>query len=136
MLREMCKSKIHRATVTETNLHYEGSLTLDAELMEAADLVAYEKVQILNVNNGIRATTYVTAGERGSGTVCLNGPAARSGQPGDIVIIISYILLSEEELKKYQPRIVQVDSKNRVLSTKTESSPARRGESNLVSETP
>jgi len=119
MLREMCKSKIHRATITETNLHYEGSLTLDAELMGAADIVPYEKVQILNVNNGTRVTTYVTAGKKGSGVVCLNGPAARSGQPGDIVIIISYILLSEEELKKHQPRIVQVDSKNRVLSVKT-----------------
>jgi len=119
MLREMCKSKIHRATVTETNLDYEGSLTLDPELMEAAGIIPYEKVQVLNVNNGTRATTYVIPGEKGSGTVCLNGPTARWGQPGDIVIIISYALLSEEEIKGYQPRIVHVDGKNRLLSPKT-----------------
>ena len=114
MLREMCKSKIHRATVTEANLSYEGSLTLDPLLMEAADLLAGEKVQVLNINTGGRLETYVIEGERGSATVCLNGAAARLGQVGDKVIIISYCLLPDAEARTHQPRLVHVDEHNAV----------------------
>ena len=118
MLVEVCKSKIHRATVTDAQLHYEGSVTLDAELMEAADLKPYQKVQLLNVNNGLRAETYVIPGPKGSGTVCLNGPAARWGQKGDMIIVIAYALMNTEEVKKdFKPRVVHVDSKNRIMET-------------------
>ena len=119
MLREMCKSKIHRATITHTDLHYEGSLTLDAVLMEAADILENEKVQVVNINNGVRAETYAIKGKRNSGVVCLNGATARCGAPGDLVIIISYALLDDKAAKKNcRPKVVQVDEKNRIVSLK------------------
>ncbi|MBS3946996.1 MAG: aspartate 1-decarboxylase [Dethiobacter sp.] len=118
MLRTMCKSKIHRATVTDANLNYQGSITIDEALMEAADLLAYEKVQIVNNNTGARFETYVIKGKRDSGTVCLNGAAARLVQPGDIVIIISYMLVDKEDLASFQPKIIAVNSQNQVTGIK------------------
>lgn len=112
MYREMCKSKIHRATVTEVNLHYEGSISIDQSLMEAADLLPYEKVQVANIHNGTRADTYVIPGPRGSGEICLNGAMARLAQKGDMIIIISYAMMPEEEARTYQPKIVLVNEKN------------------------
>lgn len=112
MLRPMCKSKLHRLTVTETNLRYQGSLTLDEDLMEAGDLLEYEMVHVVNVNNGARFETYIIKGERGSGTVCLNGAAARLAEPGDIVIVISWSFYSEAEIKSYRPTVVFVDGQN------------------------
>ncbi|MBX3241060.1 MAG: aspartate 1-decarboxylase [Chitinophagaceae bacterium] len=103
---EILKSKIHRATITEANLNYVGSLTLDAQLMEAANLIENEKVQIVNVNNGARIETYLIKGKPGSGVCCLNGPAARQGAVGDTVIIISYGSMQFEEAKKFKPSIV------------------------------
>lgn len=114
MWREMMKSKIHRATVTEANLNYVGSITIDAGLLEAADIFPNEKVQVVNNNNGARLETYVIPGERGSGVICLNGAAARLVQPGDTVIIISYCWLQEEELATYRPRVVFVDGANSI----------------------
>jgi len=108
----MCKSKIHRATITDANLEYEGSITIDRELMESAELLPFEKVQVVNINNGNRLETYVIEGEPGSGVICLNGAAARKGQKGDKVIIISYALLDREEAKKHLPVVVKVDDKN------------------------
>lgn len=115
MLRTMMKSKIHRATVTDANLNYMGSLTLDRDLMEAADLLPNERVQVVNNNNGARLETYLIEGERGSGIVCMNGAAARLAQPGDVLIIISYATLTDEEARRFTPRVVHVDSRNRVL---------------------
>lgn len=100
------KSKVHRAVVTEANLNYVGSLTLDEDLMDAANLIANEKVQVVNVNNGERIETYLIKGQRGSGVCCLNGPAARRGQAGDVVIIISYATMDFEEAKNFSPWIV------------------------------
>jgi len=113
MMRNMMKSKIHRATVTEANLNYVGSITIDEDLMEAADLWENEKVQVVNINNGARLETYVIPGPRGSGVICLNGAAARHAQLGDKVIIISYALMTEEEAREYRPRIVLMDEGNR-----------------------
>jgi len=106
MLIEVLKSKVHRAVITEANLNYVGSLTLDEALMEAAGMIEGEKVQIVNVNNGERIETYLIKGRKNSGTVCLNGPAARRGAVGDIIIIISYGLLELEEAKTFQPKVV------------------------------
>lgn len=103
---EILKSKIHRAVITEANLQYVGSLTLDEDLMDAANLIENEKVQVVNVNNGSRLETYIIKGKRGSGTVCLNGPAARQGAAGDIVIVISYATMDFEEAKKFKPSLV------------------------------
>jgi aspartate 1-decarboxylase len=103
---EILKSKIHRAVITEANLHYVGSLTLDEDLMDAANFIENEKVQVVNVNNGERLETYLIKGKRGSGTVCLNGPAARKGAVGDVVVIISYATLDFDEAKKFKPVIV------------------------------
>lgn len=114
MQRTMCKSKIHRATVTDANLNYEGSITIDEDLMDAADLLPYEKVQIVNNNNGSRFETYIIKGKRGTGSICLNGAAARLVQPGDIVIIISYVQLDESELATFKPKILSVNDKNQV----------------------
>jgi aspartate 1-decarboxylase len=114
---ELLKSKIHRARITGKNLHYEGSLTLDPELMEAAGLMSYEKVQVVNVNNGSRLETYVIPGQRGSGEVVLNGAAARWGETGDLVIILAYAQVEEHELSQFQPKIVLVDEQNHVVST-------------------
>jgi aspartate 1-decarboxylase len=112
LFRHMMKSKIHRATVTEANLNYVGSITIDENLMEAADLLENEKVQIVDNNNGSRLETYVIPGPRGSGVICLNGAAARLVQPGDMVIIISYAMLSSEELAAHKPTVVFVDANN------------------------
>ncbi len=110
---ELLKSKIHRATVTDANLNYEGSITLDKALMDAAGILPFEKVGILDINNGARFDTYVIEGERNSGTICLNGAAARMVQKGDLVIIVSYVSLTPEEAKLWNPTIVKVDSQNR-----------------------
>ena len=115
MWRIMCKSKIHRATVTGADLNYVGSITIDRELLEKADILPYEKVQVVNNNNGARLVTYAIAGERGSGEICLNGAAARLVQPGDMVIIISYAHYSRDELENYRPCIIFVDKQNRIV---------------------
>jgi aspartate 1-decarboxylase len=114
MQREMLKSKIHRVTVTEAELYYEGSITVDKDLLDAADIVPYEKVQVLNFNNGSRLDTYAIEGKAGSGTICLNGPAARFGSVGDEIIIVSYIHLPDAEVKKFKPKVVLVDKKNKI----------------------
>ncbi|HUH06178.1 MAG TPA: aspartate 1-decarboxylase [Egibacteraceae bacterium] len=113
MLRTLMKSKLHRATVTDANLHYLGSVTLDPLLMEAADLVEHERVQVLDLDNGARFETYVIAGDRGGGQVCLNGAAARLVHPGDKVIIISYASYSDEEVREHRPTVVLCDQANR-----------------------
>ncbi len=110
---EVLKSKIHRATITQAELHYVGSITLDEDLMEAANLIENEKVQVLNVNNGARLETYVIKGMRGSGTVCMNGPAARLMMVGDVVIVISYASMDFEKAKSFRPAIVFPDNQNR-----------------------
>ncbi len=110
MFIEVVKSKIHKATVTEANLQYVGSITIDVALLEAANIIENEKVQIVNVNNGERLETYVIKGERGSGVVCLNGPAARKCAVGDVVIIISYASMDFEEAKKHTPTLVFPDT--------------------------
>ena len=112
---EVLKSKIHRAVITEANLHYVGSLTLDEDLMDAANFIEHEKVQIVNNNNGSRFETYVIKGERGSGVICLNGAAARLVQPGDKVIIICYGLVTEEEVHKQEPKIAVLDDQNQIV---------------------
>ncbi len=114
MTREMFKSKIHFATVTMSELYYEGSITIDKKLLEAAQILPYEKVQVVNVNNGARLETYSLEGPPDSGMICLNGPAARLGAVGDKVIIITYSQMSDEEAKKHKPKIVLVDEKNKV----------------------
>lgn len=106
MLLNMMKSKIHRVRVTDANLNYVGSITIDVDLMEAAHLLPNEKVQVVNNNNGARIETYVIEGERGSGTICLNGAAARHFQPDDIVLIISYAMMDEQEAKVHQPIVI------------------------------
>jgi len=115
MQRFMLKSKIHRATVTDSNLHYQGSLTLDEALMKAADLLPFEEVQVYNITNGNRFDTYVIKGKRGSGTICVNGAAAHLAKKGDLVIIASYVLLEEKKTKGHRAKIVFVDGKNRIL---------------------
>lgn len=114
MFRTMMKSKLHRATVTEANLHYVGSVTIDEDLMDAVDLLPNEKVQIVNNNNGSRFETYVIRGERGSGIICLNGAAARLVHPGDNVIIIGYAMFSDEEVKTHHPKVAILNEKNQV----------------------
>ncbi len=103
---EILKSKIHRATITEANLHYVGSLTLDENLMQAAGILEFEKIQVVNVNNGSRLETYAIKGKAGSGVCCLNGPAARQGAVGDVVIVISYARIPYEEAKNFTPKLV------------------------------
>ena len=110
----LLKSKIDGATVTETNLHYEGSLTLDETLMDAVNLLPGERVQVLNLNNASRIETYVITGEEGSGTVCLNGPAARLGLVGDKIHILAYALYAEDETAGQQPKVIQVDDNNKI----------------------
>jgi aspartate 1-decarboxylase len=117
---EMLVSKIHRATVTDANLNYVGSITIDEELIERANLRVGQKVEVLNINNGERFNTYVIKGERGSGEICLNGAAARKVAIGDLIIIVAYGLFSEEELAEYQPTIVIVDGNNRIVDIKKE----------------
>ena len=111
---EVFKSKIHRVRVTQAELHYVGSITLDEDLMEASNIIEHEKVQVVNINNGERFETYVIKGERGTGTVCLNGPAARKVQVGDIVIIVSYAIMDMEEAKTHTPTIIFPDDHNKV----------------------
>lgn len=107
---EVVKSKIHRVTITESDLNYVGSITIDPDLMEAANLIANEKVQVVNLNNGERLDTYVITGERGSGEICMNGPAARKVAVGDIIIIISYATMDFEEAKSFEPRLIFPDT--------------------------
>ena len=116
MRREMFKSKIHRAKITQAELYYEGSITIDKDLLEASEILPYEKVQVVNVNNGNRFETYTLEGERGSGVICLNGAAARLGLAGDEVIILTYAYMDDEEAKKYTPRVVFVDDRNKIKS--------------------
>lgn len=116
MVRTMLKSKIHRARVTDANLHYEGSVTIDADLMEAADILPYEQVQVLDVDNGQRLTTYAIEGPRGSGVICINGAAARVVSKGDTVIILTYGTYTESELASHHPRKVYVDEGNRQVA--------------------
>ncbi|HWK57831.1 MAG TPA: aspartate 1-decarboxylase [Parapedobacter sp.] len=115
MVIEVLKSKIHRVRVTQAELNYVGSITIDEDLMDAANIIANEKVQIVNNNNGARFETYVIKGERGSGVVCLNGAAARLVQVGDVVIIISYALMEQEKAKKYEPLLIFPDHNNRLI---------------------
>ncbi len=115
MLVQILKSKIHRATVTDSNLNYEGSITIDKKLLDAARMFRYEKVEVLNLNNGARAETYIIEGEPGSGTVCCNGALARLVHPGDLVIILAYGLIDESEISKIKPILVQVNSSNEIV---------------------
>ena len=110
---EILKSKIHRATVTEANINYVGSITIDEDLIEAANLLEFEKVHVLNINNGERIETYVIRGERGSGVICMNGAAARKFLPADIVIVVSYATMDFEEARKFKPSIVFPDANNK-----------------------
>jgi len=114
MQRIVLKSKIHRATVTDANLNYEGSITIDEGLMKLADLVPFDKVAIYNVSNGERFSTYVIKGKKGSGVICLNGAAARKVSKGDLVIIASYVMVGDAESKGWMPKCVHVDARNRV----------------------
>lgn len=120
MDRKMLKSKIHRATVTGADLHYEGSITIDRDLLEAADIIPYEAVSIWNVDNGNRFETYAIEGERGSGVICINGAAARMVSPRDLVIIASFVNMENEQALKHEPKLVFVDEKNRMLPTRKE----------------
>ncbi len=117
-MRVMLKGKIHRARVTDANLDYEGSITIDRKLMEAADILHYEQVHVLNINNGARFTTYAIEGEKGE--ICLNGAAARLVEKGDTVIILTYCHVNEEEVRSHTPKLVYVDEKNAIVSTKRE----------------
>ena len=114
MLRTILKSKIHRCRVTEANLFYKGSITIDANLMKAADILEHEKVEVLNLNNGHRLETYAIKGKAGSGVICLNGPAARGACVGDEVIIVTYVLADNKEAAKLKPKIVSVNERNRI----------------------
>jgi aspartate 1-decarboxylase len=114
MLRTLLKSKIHRATVTDSNVEYEGSVTIDRDLMDAADLLEHERVDLYDCTNGSRLSTYVIEGERGSGTIAINGAAAHLVKPGDLVIIASYVQLDEREARSHRPRICFVDAGNRL----------------------
>ncbi len=121
MERIFFKSKIHRATITDANLNYEGSLTIDLDLMDQAGILPYEKVDVVNINTGARFTTYAIKGERGSGEICLNGGAARLGHKGDLVIIITYAHLSDQEIGSFKTKAVLVDKNNKVVSVHSDS---------------
>jgi len=116
LLRMMLRSKIHRAVITQAELDYEGSITIDQTLIEAAGMLPYEQVMVSNLHNGERFETYVIPGERGSGQICLNGPTARKGMVGDQIIVFCYELYNEEELKTYKPLIVKVNDQNKIVS--------------------
>lgn len=120
MLLRMFKSKIHRATITQADLQYKGSLTLDPVLMEAADMLPYEEITVLNINTGDRFSTYIIEGEPNSGVVCLNGAAARLGQPGDLIIALTYATMEAEEAKTWKPTVVHVDDHNKITSIERE----------------
>jgi len=115
MYIEVCKSKIHKVTITEANLQYVGSITIDEDLMDAANIIENEKVQVVNINNGERLETYVIKGKRGSGIICMNGPAARKAAVGDVVIIISYATMDFEEAKTFKPSLVFPDQETNQL---------------------
>ncbi|HYG59691.1 MAG TPA: aspartate 1-decarboxylase [Symbiobacteriaceae bacterium] len=119
MMRTMFKSKIHRATVTEANLNYVGSITIDSDLLKAADILEYEQVAVVNINTGARFETYTIAGPAGSGVICLNGGAARLAHPGDLVIIITYAQMDQADLADYKPTVVLVDQENRMMEPAT-----------------
>jgi len=121
MERILFKSKIHRASITEANLEYEGSITIDQNLMEAANMLPYEKVDVVNINSGDRFSTYVLKGKADSGEICLNGGAARLGQIGDLVIIITYVNVQEEEIDNFRTTAVLVDKSNKIISVNTDS---------------
>ena len=121
-MRTMLKSKIHRARVTDANIDYEGSITIDKRLIDAADMLPYERVEVLNINNGARFSTYVIEGEEGSGDICLNGAAARLAVKGDLVIILTYCQVGDDEARNISPRIVHVDHNNRITSVVGEGS--------------
>ncbi|WP_243791215.1 aspartate 1-decarboxylase [Saccharopolyspora gloriosae] len=127
MFRTMLKSKIHRATVTQADLHYVGSVTIDAELMDAADLLEGEQVTIVDVTNGARLETYVITGERGSGVIGINGAAAHLVQPGDLVILIAYGVMDEAEARSHQPKVIFVDAGNTVLERGVDPAAAPEG---------
>ncbi|HEY8450941.1 MAG: aspartate 1-decarboxylase [Micromonosporaceae bacterium] len=127
MWRTMLKSKIHRATVTQADLHYVGSVTVDSDLMEAADLLPGEQVSVVNITNGARLETYVIPGEAGSGVIGINGAAARLVAPGDLVIILSYAVMDDEAARTFRPRIVHVDAANRVITTDHDAAGAAPG---------
>ena len=116
MMIEIFQSKIHRATVTEADLNYRGSITIDQDLLDATGMIANQKVQVVNINNGERLETYIIAGQRGSGVICLNGPAARKAQVGDLVVIMTYAQMSPEEASAYEPVVVHVDENNRIVN--------------------
>ncbi|SFA98806.1 MULTISPECIES: aspartate 1-decarboxylase [unclassified Bacillus (in: firmicutes)] len=115
MFRTMMNGKIHRARVTEANLNYVGSITIDEDILDAVGMIANEKVQIVNNNNGARLETYIIPGKRGSGIICLNGAAARLVQEGDVVIIISYVMVPEEKVMSHQPKVAIMDENNRIV---------------------
>ena len=117
-MRIMLKSKIYRACVTKLNLDYEGSITIDKKLMEEADILPYEQVQVLNINNGARFTTYVIEGKKENGEICLNGPAARLAAKGDFIIIVSYCHVEDSQASNFMPKLVYVDAQNALLETK------------------
>jgi aspartate 1-decarboxylase len=117
MMRIMLKSEVFHATITDAQLYYRGSITIDALIMKAADFYEHEKVEVLNLNNGSRLETYVIKGKPGSGTICLNGPAARMGVKGDKVVILSYAFYTEDEIKKLQSKIVELNEKNGIKNT-------------------
>ena len=127
MLRTMMKSKIHRATVTQADLHYVGSVTVDADLLDAADLLPGELVHIVDIDNGARLETYTIAGERGSGVIGINGAAARLVHPGDLVILIGYGQMEDAEARDFQPNVVFVDSENRIIGTGSDPAEALPG---------
>jgi len=117
MFRQMLKSKIHRATVTEANINYEGSITIDSKLMKTADILPYEKVQVVDLSNGERLETYAIEADSDSGIICLNGAAARLVQKGDKIIIMSYLTMDEQQVEKHSPKVVYVDEDNRIVQT-------------------
>ena len=136
MLRTMLTSKIHRATVTQADLHYVGSVTIDADLLDAADLLPNEQVAIVDISNGARLETYTIAGPRGSGVIGINGAAARLVAPGDLIIIISYAQLTDADARAYEPRIVHVDAQNRIVRVGSDAAeaahePLIRGDADL-----
>jgi aspartate 1-decarboxylase len=118
MERIMCKSKLHRAKVTQAELYYEGSVTIDADLMDAADIAPYEKIQVVNINNGQRFESYAIEGKRRSGVICINGAAARMAHVGDEIIIITYANYTEEELKSFKPTLILLDRENKIKDIK------------------
>ncbi len=120
MQRQLLNSKIHRVTITETNLEYEGSITIDEDLMDASGMAHWEKVLVANVTNGSRLETYCIPGPRGSGVICMNGAAAHHANEGDIAIIISFALLTKEEIDSHRPKVVRVDEKNRITKISEE----------------